>query len=152
MRHQRQKKDPVVSKGLADKLSKLVLMGYIPGGMVLVFTSFLYVPKGMFCICMVFDTTMIGLNDSLLYPNFMLPVIGRLIMMVVPDTHMVDIDVGEMFYNFRLSPVLTKYCEIDVGPYLGHKRDQKRAPQWMRWVYPIMGLILYPYDAIQGVL
>ena len=35
IRHKRQEKDPVVSKRVADNLSKLVLRGYIPGGMVI---------------------------------------------------------------------------------------------------------------------
>ena len=33
----------------------------------------------------------------------MLPVVGSILMIVNPDTHMVYLDVGEIFYNFRLS-------------------------------------------------
>ena len=50
----------------------------------------------------------------------MLPSMGNLLMMVVTETHMVDIDDGEMFYNFLLSSVLAKYCRVDLGSYLGH--------------------------------
>ena len=49
---------------------------------------------------MVFDATVSGLNDYLWDTNFMLPSMGSLIIMVGPDKHMVNIDVGEMFYNF----------------------------------------------------
>ena len=46
---------------------------------------------------MVFDTTISGLNESMWDPNFMLTVMGSFLMMVGPDTHTVDIDVGGMF-------------------------------------------------------
>ena len=49
---------------------------------------------------MVFDATVSGLNDYLRDTKFMLPSMGSLIIMVGPDKHMVNIDVGEMFYNF----------------------------------------------------
>ena len=64
----------------------------------------------------------------------MLPVMGSLIMMVEPEMHMFDIDIGEILYNLRLSPVLEKYCAMDLGPFLGHKKDYKRAPLLNRWV------------------
>ena len=101
---------------------------------------------------MVFDANMSGINVSLWYPNLMLPVIGSLLMIVGPEMHMVDIDVGDMFYNFRISPVLEKYCGMDLGPYMGHKSDQKRTPLWTRWVCPIMGFVLSPYSSIQCLL
>ena len=46
-------------------------------------------------------------------------------MLVGPQTHMVDLDVGDMFYNFQLSLVLAKYCGVDLGSYLGHKNTIK---------------------------
>ena len=82
----------------------------------------------------------------------MLPSMGNLLMMVVTETHMVDIDVGEMFYNFLLSSVLAKYCRVDLGSYLGHKKDRKGKPIYILWVCLMMGLVLSPYTAIQGLL
>ena len=93
--------------------------------MILGLIYFFSVPKGKDDIHMVFDETVSGLEDSLWDPNFMLPSMGSLRMMVVPETHMVEIDVGEMFYNFRLSSVLDKYCGVYLGSYLGHKKDRK---------------------------
>ena len=72
--------------------------------------------------------------------------------MVGPKTHMVDLDVGEMFYNFRLSLLLENYCEVDLGFYMGYKKHQKGTPLWMRWVRIIMGLVFYIYTTIQGLL
>ena len=37
----------------------------------------------------------------------MLTVMGGLLMMVGSETHIFDLDVGEMLYNFILSPVLS---------------------------------------------
>ena len=41
---------------------------------------------------------------------------------------------------------------MDLGTYLGHKRDQEVTPLWMICVLPMMGLILYPYSSIQVLL
>ena len=49
---------------------------------------------------MMFDATVSGLNDSIWYPNFMLPSIVSLIMIVSLETYMVDLDVRETFDNF----------------------------------------------------
>ena len=48
----------------------------------------------------------------------MFPSMVCLLMMVGPKMHMVDIDVGEMSYNFQLSLVMAKYCGVDWGSYL----------------------------------
>ena len=72
--------------------------------------------------------------------------------MVRMKMHMVNLDVGEMFYNFWLSLVLVKYCKVDLGSYLGHNEDRQGKTLWMRWVQLMMGLVLYTYAAIQGLL
>ena len=57
-----------------------------------------------------------------------------------------------MFYKFQLSSVLDKYYGVYLGYYLGHKKDWQGTPLWMRWVRLLMGLVLYPYAYIQGLL
>ena len=94
MRPQRKEKDPSVSLKLAKNISKLVSRGYIMEGVILALTSFFAVPKGIDDIHMVFDATVSGLNNSLCDPNFTLPSMGSFLMMVGPETHVVDIDVG----------------------------------------------------------
>ena len=47
----------------------------------------------------------------------MIPVLGRLLMAVVPDTYMLDLDMVEILHNFRLYSVLSKYYGVDLGPY-----------------------------------
>ena len=96
-------------------MSKLVTRVYITEGVILALTSFFSVPKGTDDICMAFDETVSGLNNSIWAPKFMLPSMGSLLIMVGLDMQMVDLDVGEIFYNFLLSSVLAKYCGVDLG-------------------------------------
>ena len=42
---------------------------------------------------MVLDAMLSGLNEAVLNPSFILPVVRSLLMMVGTDTHMVDLDV-----------------------------------------------------------
>ena len=97
--HRKDKDTPVRVK-VANKMSKLVARGYIREGVILVLAPFLSVSKVTEDICMVLDTTVSRLNDYLWATNFMLPPMDILLMMVGPNTHMINLDVGEMFYNF----------------------------------------------------
>ena len=145
---QRRDNDPSVRLKKANKIGKLVARSYITEGVILALQSFFYVTMGTDDTRMVFDATVIGLNDSMWDTNFMLPSIGSFLMMVGPETHMVDIYVGEMFYNFRLSSVLAKYCGVDLGSYLGHNKDHQGTTLCMIWVKLMMGLVFYPYAEI----
>ena len=72
MRPQRRDKDTSVSLKVANKIRKLVARGYITEGVILVPTSFFYVPKVTEDICMVFDSTVSRVNDYPWAPKFML--------------------------------------------------------------------------------
>ena len=48
--------------------------------------------------------------------------------------------------------MLANYCGVDLGLYLGHKKDRQGTPIWMRWVILMMGLVLSPYSAIKVLL
>ena len=73
---------------------QIVARGYITEVVILTLTYLFSVPKETDDIPMVFDATASGLNDSLWSPNFMLPSMVIALMMVGPEMHMVDIDVG----------------------------------------------------------
>ena len=96
--------------------------------MILILKSLFYLSKGTDDIRMVFDTTVSVLNDSLRDPNFMLLSMGSLLMMLGPEMHMVDLNVGETFYNFQISSVLAKYCGVDLVSYMGHNKDHQVTP------------------------
>ena len=72
MRPQRQEKDPTVSLKVSNKMSKLVARGYISEGVNLKLTSLFSVLKGTEGIRMVFDATVIVINDYMWITNFML--------------------------------------------------------------------------------
>ena len=118
-------------------MRKLFARGYIMEVLILALTSIFSVPKGTYDIRMVFDATVRGINDYMWAPNFMLPSIGSLLMMVGAETHTVDLDVGYIFYNFWLLSVLAKYCGVDLESYLRHKKDHQGTPLWMIWVRPM---------------
>ena len=152
MRPQRLKNYSYIILRVANTKRKLVTRGYITKGVIPVLISFFYVFKGKNYIRMVFHATVSGLNDSLWDTNFILPSMGSLLMMVVRKTHVVNLYVWEIFYNFRISSVLTNYFKVNLGSYMGHKKDREGTPLWMLWVRIIMGLVLYNYTEIQGLL
>ena len=152
MRTQSQDKNPTINLKLANKMRKLVVRGYITEGVILALPSFFSVSKGTEYIRMVFDATVIRFNNYLWASNFMLLSMVSLLMMVGPKIHMVNLDVEGMFHIFRIYSELEKYCGVDLGSYLRHKEDQKVTPLWMLWVRLIMGPMLFPYDAIKGLL
>ena len=55
------------------------------------------------------------LNDSFWYPNFILPVMGSFLVVVVPETYMVDLEVGYVFYNFRIFFYVGQVLWIGIG-------------------------------------
>ena len=75
-------------------MRKLVFRGYITEGVILVLTSFFSVTRLTGGILTVFDATVNGLNDSMWDPECMFLSMGSLIMIVGPETHMVNIYVG----------------------------------------------------------
>ena len=125
MRPPRLEKNPYISLKVANMMNKLVARGYITEEVILALTSFFSVPKGTDYIHMVFDATVIVLNNSLWSAKFMLPSMVSLFMMVGMETHMVNLDVVGMFYNFQLSSVLDKYCGVDWGYYMVHMKDSQ---------------------------
>jgi hypothetical protein len=66
-------REAVIRKKMEAKLEKVCLHGYLLAGRVASLTGFFAVPKGESDICMVYDATKSGLNDSLWAPSFGLP-------------------------------------------------------------------------------
>ena len=133
-------------------MRKLVARGYITEGVILALKYLFSMPKGTDDIHMMFDETVIVINNYMWDPNFLLPSMVSLLMMVGLETHMENIDAGGIFYNFQLSSVLAKYFGVDLGSYLGNNKDRQGTFLCMRWVRLMMGLVLYTYYYIQGLL
>ena len=70
-----------------------------------------------------FDSIVTLLNSSLSDTKCMLPSMGSLLMIVGPKANLFNIYVVVIFYNFRISSVLEKYCGVYLRSYLGNKKD-----------------------------
>ena len=57
----------------------------------------------------------------------MIPGVARLFMMVGPEAHMVDLNAGIMFYNFRRYYELDKYFGLYLGNYLKYEETNFRG-------------------------
>jgi hypothetical protein len=139
---QRPEQDPDIWTMMEAKMVAVLAKGYITEGNVLSLTSYFAVPKGTNDICMVYDATASGLNDSLWAPNFWLPSAEGLVECMESTSWMGDLDMGEQFLNFPLHPDLQQYCRIDLRPFAPPDR---RATLWLRWNRCMMGLRPSPY-------
>ena len=75
------------------------------------------VDKGSSDIRVVFNGTSCGLNDAVWAPNFWLPTAKSMVRILGYNYFPVDLDLGEMFLNFPLSPKLIPYSGIDLSPF-----------------------------------
>jgi len=86
--------------------------GYIAPGLVMALMFFFDIQKGTDDICMVYDGTTSGLNNSLWCPWFLLPMIDSLLQCVEPGTLMCDNDIGEMVLNLMCMKTCASCVEL----------------------------------------
>jgi hypothetical protein len=136
------------------KIENIRAKGYIAPGRVASLTGFFAVPKGESDIRMVYDATASGLNDSLWAPSFGLPTVDAMLRSIDFDTYLGDLDLGEMFLNFKLHHLIRPYAGVDVSAYL--RKDGAPAPPdpdtvcWERWGRCLMGFKPSPYNATRA--
>jgi len=82
------------------------------------------VEKGISDIRVVFNGTSCGLNDSVWAPNFWLPTAKSMVRVLGYNYKPVDIDLGEMFLNFPLSPLLIPYSGVDLTPFKARIKEK----------------------------
>jgi hypothetical protein len=136
------------------KIENVRAKGYIAPGRVASLTGFFAVPKGESDIRMVYDATASGLNDSLWAPSFGLPTVDATLRSIDFDTYLGDLDLGEMFLNFKLHHLIRPYAGVDVSAYL-HKDGAPAPPEpstvcWERWERCLMGFKPSPYNATRA--
>lgn len=140
---QKEEKTQNTREVVAKKLNKFLLRDYLSSGTVHSLVSYFTVPKGEDDVRVIFDGTKSGLNNALWAPTFCLPTVDSILPMLEPGTWQADIDVGEMFYNFMLDPMIRPFCGVDVHPYLGESGAARLA--WVHWCRCVMGLKPSPY-------
>lgn len=144
---------------LKEKIEKVVKRRYIATGFVKSLTGFFAVPKGVGDIRVVYDGTKSGLNDAIWTPSFFLPTIRSVLNHANEETFYGDIDIGEMFLNYFLDPVLRPWAGVDVtelfsstsstiNPPLKHSGDRLI----MRWECSLMGVRSSPFNCVRAYL
>ena len=105
---------------LIKKMKKFLQRGYltlVPFRRIKSLIDYFAVPKGTSDIRVVFNGTSCGLTDSLWSPNFWLPNANSLLRSTTFGSKFVDIDLGEMFYNFPLHESLIYHSGVDLTPF-----------------------------------
>jgi hypothetical protein len=143
-------RDPEYRSKVVAKLTDVRNKGYIGKGRVDSLTSFFWVPKGDQDIRMVYDATRSGLNEVLWAPSFSMPTVDSLTRGVMSHSWMGDLDIGEMFLNFCLHPILRPFCGVDLGAYFPESCVAGKT-LWERWERCMMGLRNSPYVCIKGL-
>ena len=91
-----------------------------------------------------------GLNDCVWAPSFWLPSIESLLRIVDETSFMEDRDVGEMFLNYELHPLVRKFAGVDVRP-LGFT-EEEYPNRWLWWTKNLMGFRSSPYNSVKMYL
>lgn len=79
--------------------------------------DYFYVPKGLTDVRVVFNGTSCGINKAVFASNFWLPMSNTMTRLLSFGYRCVDVDIGEMFWNFPLHPVLQLYSGVDLTPF-----------------------------------
>ena len=119
----------VIFEKILSKVIKAIDRGYMtvsPRKDIKNLIDYFGVDKGASDIRVVFNGTSCGLNDAVWAPNFWLPTAKSMVRILGYNYSPVDLDLGEMFLNFPLSPKLIPYSGIDLSPF--KKRIKSHFP------------------------
>ena len=128
---------------LVEKLERILSVRYLSPGYVHWDIRFFGVPKGETDIRIVYDGTKNGINKMVWIPTFYLPISVSLSRLLEPKTYQMDMDVGEMFYNFMLNTDVQAYCGVNVT---GLDLDVASTNRY-RWNRTWMGFKPSPHNA-----
>ena len=152
MAPQRDTADKALKSKMVAKLRKVRERGYTGQARVSSLTSFFAVRKGEDDIRMVYDGTASGLNQKAWVPKFVLPTLHSHLRCVEEGTYMSDVDIGEMFLNFKLHPDLVPLCGVDFTLYFGEECGSGQKTLWEAWKRAGMGFKFSPYQTFGGIL
>ena len=146
---QRDQKEDKIKAQIVSKLKKVQTLGYISKGKVDSLTLFFAVPKTDTDIQMVYDASVLGINDATWAPWFSLHMVRTHLQAVGPNTFMGDNDFGDHFHNFVLADKFWQLTGVDLSHYFINEKPQGKT-QWEQWERTLMGFKPSPYLAIQG--
>ena len=133
---------------LSKKINKVIARGYLNEGYVKSLINYFAVPKGLTDIRVVYDGTKSGLTDAVWAPNFFMPSVDSLLLYCSADTWWSDLDLGEMFLNYFMDPILRPYCGVDVSKFVETRNNSVR--KWLQWNRIFMGFRSSPYYAVKA--
>jgi hypothetical protein len=91
------------------------------------------------------------LNDSLWAPSFGLPTVDLTLRSIDFNTYLGDLDLGEMFLNFKLHPIVQPYAFVDLMAYLskagGQDQEGPSTMCWECWSRCLMAFKPSPFNA-----
>ena len=132
---------------LENKIHKVIGRRYLNDGYVKSLINYFAVPKGLSDIRVVYDGTKSGLTDAVWAPNFFMPSIDSLLLYCSPTTWYSDLDLGEMFLNYFMDPLLRPFCGVDVSKFVSGTGDS--SGKWLQWNRIFMGFRSSPYHAVK---
>jgi hypothetical protein len=142
---QTKSKNDSMNQIMKTKLKNVRDKGYIAPGHVQSVTSFFGVEKDKVDIRMVYNGTSSGLNEAVWAPWFCLPTVENHLRAVQPGTHMIDIDLTEMFLNFMLDVKIRTVAGVDLTKIFVEELTEDRKILWERWERLLMGFKPSPY-------
>jgi hypothetical protein len=132
---------------LGSKVDKVRLRNYILAGPVQNLTDLFNVPKGENDIRAVYNGTSSGLNKALFAPGLYLPNADAAARLLVYYSYTVDADLGEMFLNFPMDPLIRPHTGVELTGLQAHLKDVPRngriLEQWEERLF--MGMKPSPY-------
>ena len=127
----------------------------VPAGKLKSAISYFAVPKGEVDGVVqdwrvVFHAGANGLNDCVWAPSFWLPSVESLLRIVDESSFMEDRDVGEMFLNYELHPMVRKFAGVDLRPL--EFTEEECPHRWLYWTKNLMGFRSSPYNSVKMYL
>ena len=114
-----------LAQKVAEKVNKVRRLLYVRPGKVCSQIDVFIIPKGLDDIRLVYNMTSCGLNKVMWAPWFALPGIRSHLRSVEVNTFLGDMDMGDMFHNYILHPLLQSHgrgrlCRLSIcGRELG---------------------------------
>jgi hypothetical protein len=138
---QRHARIPVLSKipMYIPKFESIINKVYIEPGRVISLTNYFDVPKSDADVCLVYDGTTCGLNNSLWTPNVGLPTPASAIRVLDFNYYSANLDLGDMYLNYPLHPSLRLYSGVDHTPFKEGLGVNKPSVLWYCWNWIWMG-------------
>jgi hypothetical protein len=142
---------PEKAAQLGPEIDKVRLRNYVLPGAVSNLTDFFDVPKGDEDTRVVYNGASSGLNEALWAPGFFLPIADFAARLLMCHSFTVDADLGEMFLNFPMDPLIRPFAGVDLAGARDCLTDPslKGSQMLERWERLFMGMKSSPCNSVR---